>query len=226
MKDRIYSTSAKLFSVWKWAFWKVWQKLAPRLSNAVKDFAQTAAVLKSSCETCQSDGQRHFPHPAADTDKTTPTHRKRKKGWYVCRIPSGCDPPDRAVVLGEIVTTSHSVYIADLNWGNSHVSSCRSFLNFSVEVFFLNFSVQAVFKIHPSRLFLNSFAQVLFKFFVQVVFQDSGQAALRVDECCTKVNFISKQKYLSPQQNIQHLVDKYSIIGQHLDTLNSDMMLV
>ena len=137
---------------------------------------KTLRRLKSNCETCQSDSHRHFPHPAE-------TEKKLCTGVYVCRFRSGCDQTDKAFVLGEKVTTLHSVYIADLNWGgDSHVSPCRSFFNFSVKVFFLlqfllassffkfsvkvfsfNFSLQVHFSISPWKYFFNFSVEVFFQ---------------------------------------------------------------
>ena len=85
-------------------------------------------------ETRQSDEHGHFPSRfLADSDKTTPTHRILSwcKGWNLrVQIHKWIwSTPDKAFVLGTIAITWHSVYIPDLNWGDSPVSSCccRSF---------------------------------------------------------------------------------------------------
>ena len=101
------------------AYLEVRQKLAPL---ACQKRLKTVRRLKSDCETCQSNGRRHFPHLPADFDKTMPTHIRRPKNdkkrmpkskssnpdvtksnypcwgipqWKGLSLGNGCDSPDK-----------------------------------------------------------------------------------------------------------------------------------
>ena len=100
----------------------------------VKQTLSPQPLKSNRNETRQSDGHGHFPSRfLADSDKTTPTHRILSwcKGRNLrLQISKWIwSTPDKAFVLGTIAITWHSVYIPDLNWGDSPVSSCccRSF---------------------------------------------------------------------------------------------------